>query len=59
MSNRVMITLNQIKKHKPYPQGWKNMLKANNGTKTDLSKLFPLRSVLDADINGEGLEGSF
>lgn len=56
MPNPICITLNHIKKHKPCTEGWKNLLDAKGGRKSNLNEFFPLRAILDANVNGEGLE---
>jgi hypothetical protein len=47
--SQVMITLQQIKNADPCEGGWKKVKKANGGTKADMSKAFPLSSILDSN----------
>lgn len=53
MPEQVMITLNQIKKHQPHTESQQNTLKSSDA---DYNRPFPLSSILDADIDGKGLE---
>lgn len=46
---QITITLAKIKERSPCVRGWKAVLKANGGSEADLSKLFPLSSILDSN----------
>ena len=55
MPEQVLITLNQIRKHEPPTESWQNILKSS-GVGIAYDKPFPLSLILDANIDGEGLE---
>lgn len=45
----INVTLNQIRKAGPCPDGWIKALKANGGVNADMDKPFPLVSILDSN----------
>jgi len=47
MSDKIMITLDQIESYNPYGSFWRELLEINGGRNADFNKPFPLSMLLD------------